>query len=93
MADTIDARLPLSLLQAVRQLDTPDEIISYAGSRRRVIALIEDRLDVVELVSRRDYRRERLAAGPLWLTPPDRAAMDAAARRARGSVMGMLRRN
>lgn len=72
--------------------NAPPSRLYYKGLNRDLflpfIALIEDRLDVVELVSRRDYRRERLAAGPLWLTPPDRAAMDAAFARIAGAPNG-----
>lgn len=72
--------------------NAPPARLYYRGLNRDLflpfIALIEDRLDVVELVSRRDYRRERIAAGPLWTVPPDRAAMDAAFARISGAPHG-----
>lgn len=72
--------------------NAPPSRLYYKGLNRDLfvpfIALIEERLDVVELVSRRDYRRERLAAGPLWTVPPDRATMDAAFARIAGAPRG-----
>ncbi len=38
------------------------------------IALIEDRMEVLELASRTDHRQGRLAGSPVWHVPADRAA-------------------
>ncbi|TDL75246.1 cell division protein ZapE [Palleronia sediminis] len=38
------------------------------------IALIEDRMQVVELASPRDWRQDRIAGRPVWFTPADAAA-------------------
>ncbi len=45
------------------------------------IAMLQDRLDVVRLDARTDFRREKLGDGRMWLTPADdeaRSALDAA---------------
>ncbi len=45
------------------------------------VAMLQDRLDVVRLDARTDFRREKLGDGRMWLTPADdeaRSALDAA---------------
>lgn len=64
----------------------------YRGGLNRAlfepfIAMLEERLDVVELAARTDFRREKLAGLASWHVPPDataRAALDAAFRRLTG---------
>ena len=55
----------------------PDEL--YRGGLNRAlflpfIALIEQRLDVVRLAARADFRLEKLIDVPVWYVPADRAA-------------------
>jgi cell division protein ZapE len=72
--------------------NAPPARLYYKGLNRDLflpfIALIEKQMDVVKLDSRRDYRLERLAGGPLWHAPPDTAAMDAAFARLTGAAHG-----
>ena len=55
------------------------------------IAMLQDRLDVVRLDARTDFRREKLGDGRMWLTPADdeaRSALDAAFLALAGEVGG-----
>jgi len=55
------------------------------------LALMRDRLDVVELKSRTDYRLEKLARAPVYYCPDDaeaEAALDAAFRSLTGAARG-----
>jgi len=72
----------------------PDDLYRDGLNRTLFLPFIEilkDRLDLVELVSRTDFRLEKLAGMPVWYTPAnDRAdaAMDAAFLRLAGSARG-----
>ena len=55
------------------------------------IALIEERMEVVRLAARTDFRLEKLAGAPVWHVPADRAAdaaLDEAWRRLTGGHAG-----
>ncbi|MFL1875410.1 cell division protein ZapE, partial [Hansschlegelia beijingensis] len=55
------------------------------------IAMLQERLDVVRLDARTDFRREKLGDGRMWLTPADdeaRSALDAAFLALAGEIGG-----
>jgi cell division protein ZapE len=55
----------------------PDELYRHGLNRQLFlpfIDLIEDRMDVIELASARDFRLEKLAGRPLYFTPADARA-------------------
>jgi len=68
----------------------------YAGGLNRAlflpfIALLEERMDVVRLDARADFRLEKLGGSPVYLVPGDdaaTAALDAAFRRLSGEAHG-----
>src|SRR5690606_9637982 len=72
--------------------NAPPERLYYRGLNRDLfqpfIRLVNERMEVIEIDSPRDFRLGRLMAGPVWFTPPDEAAMDAAFRRLTGAERG-----
>jgi len=58
--------------------NTPPDELYKEGLQRELflpfIEIIKQRLDVLELAARKDYRQARLAGREIWLTPPDEAA-------------------
>lgn len=55
------------------------------------IALLRERMDVIQLEARTDFRLEKLAGAPVWYTPADNkadAALDAAWRKLAGNQPG-----
>jgi cell division protein ZapE len=75
----------------------PDAL--YQGGLNRplflpFIALIEDRMEVVRLAARTDFRLEKLSDAPVWYAPPDEAAsvaLDMAWERLTGAFEGAPR--
>jgi len=73
----------------------PDEL--YKGGLNRALFLpfieeLKERLDVIHLESRTDYRLEKLASAPVWYVPADdraEAALDATFQALTGAPHGM----
>ncbi len=72
--------------------NAPPERLYYRGLNRDLflpfIRLVNERMDVIEIDSPRDFRLGRLMAGPVWFAPPDEAEMDAAFQRLIGAERG-----
>jgi len=72
--------------------NAPPEDLYYKGLNRHLflpfIALVNKRMDVVRIEVPTDYRLRKLRAAPVWSTPVDRAAMDAAFLALAGSPRG-----
>src|SRR5262249_13329848 len=55
----------------------PDDLYKEGQNRALFlpfIALIKERMDVVRLAARADFRLEKLSGAPVWYVPPDEAA-------------------
>jgi len=72
----------------------PDELYKEGLNRDLFlpfIVLIEERMDVVRLAARADFRLEKLSGAPVWYVPPDEAAsvaLDMAWERLTGAFAG-----
>ena len=72
--------------------NAPPERLYYKGLNRALflpfIDLVTARMDVVKLEIATDFRLRKLTAAPVWTTPPDRAALDAAFLNLTGTATG-----
>lgn len=93
---TVLNRLFATLIEAgtviVATSNAPPENLYYKGLNRDLflpfIDLVREKMDVVRIEVPTDYRLRKLRAAPVWSTPPDKAALDAAFLALTGAARG-----